>query len=170
MARTYHLTLPLLVATWIKNLTTGRHMTVASNLRLRISYFAEIRCPLGTSTLYLASGLRLLPSIMTNHHFRRLRMFTTLSIQLLLAMSPGNPLAYSIMESGLKRTFHRGCKLNMMSDSGIHAFWFATSCQIPISSLTSIMRHSKSAQVMEPIASKTSCLEIGLGIKQWVVL
>ena len=163
---TYCLTFLLPLATQTKDLMTGHHMIITSNLRSLTSYSAEIRCLLGISTSYLASGLRLLLSTAMNHHFRRLRMCMRLSIPLLSVTSHGNLLAYSIMEPNLKGMFCHGCELNMMSDSGIHGLWFTTSCLILILSLILIMHYFKSAQVMDSIAFKTSCLRIGPGINQ----
>ena len=161
----YDLIFFLLLITQIKDLTTGHHMIIASNLRWPTSYSAEIKCLQEISTSYSASGLRLLPATVMNHHFRRLRICTTLLIRLLLVTLHGNPLVYSITDPNLKVMFHHGCRLNMMSGSGIHVLWSTTSFLIPISSLTSITHHSKSARVMDAIAFKTSFLGIGPGIK-----
>ena len=166
VAMTYCLALLLPLTTQIKDLMSGHHIIIASNLRLLTSYSTEIRCLLGISTSYSASGLHLLPSTVINHHFQRLPMCTTLSIPLLLVTLHGNHLAYSIMELNLNGMFCHGCKLNMMSGSRIHVLWFTTSCLIQISSLTLIIHHFKSTQVMESIAFKTLCLKIGPGIKQ----
>ena len=155
----------LSITTQIKDLMTGFHMIIASNLRLLTFYSAKIRCPLGISTSYSASGLHLLPSMAINHHFQGLHICTTLSILLLSVMLHGNLLAYSITEPNLKVTFRHGCMLNTMSSSRIHACWFIISCLIRISSLISIMHHFKNTQVKDSITFKILCLQIGPGIK-----
>ena len=161
----YHLTLLLPLMTQIKDLTTGRHMIIASNSRWPTSYSVEIRCLLEILTSYSTSGQRLLPPTVMNHRFRRLRICTTLLIQPLSVTLHGILLVYSIMEPDLKVMFHHGWRPNMTSGSGIHALWSTTSFLILILSLALIMHHSKSAQLMDAIAFKTSFLQIGLGIK-----
>lgn len=165
MGMSYHLTPLLPLTTQIMDQMIGRHMIIAFNLSLRTSYSAEIRCPLGISTSYPPSGLRLLPPMVVDHHFRTLHICTTLSIPLLSVTLLGILLAYSTMEHNLKVMFLHGCKQSMMSGSGIHAFWSTESFLIPISSLLLIMHHFKSAPVMDSIDFKTSCLGIGSGIK-----
>ena len=161
----YCLTFLLPLATRIKDLMIGHHMIITSNLRSLTSYSAKIRCLPEISTSYSASGLHLLPSTAMNHCLQRLCMCITLLIPLLSVTSHGNLLAYSITEPNLKGMFHHGCKLNMMSGSGIHVLWFTTSCLILISNLILITHRFKSAQVMDSITFKTSCLQIGPGIK-----
>ena len=165
MGTAYRLTFLLPLMTSIKDLTTGRHMIIASNSSWPISYSAEIKCLLGTLTSYSAFGLPLLPSTAVNHHFRRLQICMTLLIPLLLVMLLGNLSAYSITEPSLKVMFRHGCKPNMMFGFGIHALWSTTSCLIPISSPVLIMHRFKSARAMESIAFMTSCLGIGPGSK-----
>jgi hypothetical protein len=166
IARTYHLTRRHRLVPLIKDLMTGHHIIPAWNLKSPTFYSAEIRCLPVISTSCSACGLRHLLSMVMNPHFQRLRICTIQSILLLSAILHGNPLAYSTMESDLSTMYHRGWRRSTMFGSGIPAFSFATSCPIPISKLILIMHHSKSAQLMGPIAFKISCPEIGLGRRQ----
>ena len=140
-AMTSHPILHLLLAAQIKDLVTGHHMIVASSLKWLTSYFAKIKCLLGTSTSSSACGLCLLLPTAMNHCFKRLWICTMQLIPLLLAMLPGNPLACSIMEPNPWKMICLGWRRSMMSDFGIPALWCITSCLIPISSWILITCH-----------------------------
>ena len=164
-ATTSHPIHHLLLAAQIKDLMTGHHMIVTSSLKWPTSYSAEIKCLLGTSTSSSACWLCLLLPTAINHHFWRLQICTMWLIPLLLAMLPGNPSACSITEPDPWKMFHLEWKWSTMSGFGIPALWCITSCLIPISNQILIMCCFKSTQLMEFIASKTSCLEIWVGNK-----